>query len=86
MKKSFKPYYKWIIFNIIKKNLAYKTSIISFKPYYKWIIFNISLQSLLRILLQGFKPYYKWIIFNMKLLELDYFKDAIKVLNLIING
>ena len=39
-KISFKPYYKWITFNIkMKKEL--KICIESFKPYYKWITFNI---------------------------------------------
>ena len=37
---SFKPYYKWIIFNIDKES-SYYSRIYSFKPYYKWIIFNI---------------------------------------------
>ena len=36
----FKPYYKWIIFNMPKEDVySYATS--GFKPYYKWIIFNI---------------------------------------------
>ena len=40
MKISFKPYYKWITFNMeIKKNPP--KNINSFKPYYKWITFNI---------------------------------------------
>ena len=37
---SFKPYYKWIIFNIIHIKFQ-EVSFTSFKPYYKWIIFNI---------------------------------------------
>ena len=37
---SFKPYYKWIIFNI-KITKTDKMVQNSFKPYYKWIIFNI---------------------------------------------
>ena len=36
----FKPYYKWIIFNICYC-MADKAKLDSFKPYYKWIIFNI---------------------------------------------
>ena len=42
-KNGFKPYYKWIIFNI---NMIFDYdpgSMQSFKPYYKWIIFNIIL-------------------------------------------
>ena len=36
----FKPYYKWITFNIVQtSNLNWKQ--IGFKPYYKWITFNI---------------------------------------------
>ena len=39
---SFKPYYKWIIFNITIKDYGAKAGdMVSFKPYYKWIIFNI---------------------------------------------
>ena len=39
---SFKPYYKWIIFNITNEMTPLERSqIICFKPYYKWIIFNI---------------------------------------------
>ena len=37
---SFKPYYKWIIFNILQINLT-KSMLNCFKPYYKWIIFNM---------------------------------------------
>ena len=38
----FKPYYKWIIFNIQSQVLDEVASLPkSFKPYYKWIIFNI---------------------------------------------
>ena len=39
---GFKPYYKWITFNI--KQIINATKGIfeeSFKPYYKWITFNI---------------------------------------------
>ena len=36
----FKPYYKWITFNIFIKTQLYPISE-SFKPYYKWITFNI---------------------------------------------
>ena len=38
---SFKPYYKWITFNIeILDKLGPGDK--SFKPYYKWITFNIA--------------------------------------------
>mgnify|MGYP001682372640 CR=1 FL=1 len=40
-KASFKPYYKWIIFNIKSKRIKGSSIKESFKPYYKWIIFNI---------------------------------------------
>ena len=61
---GFKPYYKWIIFNICcrKDTAPFKTG---FKPYYKWIIFNISLYFTVLFKSCGFKPYYKWIIFNI---------------------
>ena len=39
--KSFKPYYKWIIFNIDFNSYDEVLDFHSFKPYYKWIIFNI---------------------------------------------
>ena len=40
-KLSFKPYYKWIIFNMeLLEGKRYVESK-GFKPYYKWIIFNI---------------------------------------------
>ena len=39
---SFKPYYKWITFNIEGKLPVYDYTIYTgFKPYYKWITFNI---------------------------------------------
>ena len=38
---SFKPYYKWITFNIMLQCLVFLLVKISFKPYYKWITFNI---------------------------------------------
>ena len=37
---GFKPYYKWIIFNISRPDWNAK-DLGRFKPYYKWIIFNI---------------------------------------------
>ena len=40
--KSFKPYYKWITFNIMDA-LGIYIGVISFKPYYKWITFNIAI-------------------------------------------
>ena len=42
----FKPYYKWITFNILNsmdKLSQYHSLKMSFKPYYKWITFNIEL-------------------------------------------
>ena len=36
----FKPYYKWITFNIFI-NSCFNNSKLSFKPYYKWITFNM---------------------------------------------
>ena len=40
---GFKPYYKWIIFNIVWLLIEWLRYILhSFKPYYKWIIFNIT--------------------------------------------
>ena len=65
---SFKPYYKWIIFNISITDLsAGNRNAFSFKPYYKWIIFNIKpyWHYYHYIHLLRFKPYYKWIIFNI---------------------
>ena len=38
--RSFKPYYKWITFNTLSKNISNTFHILSFKPYYKWITFN----------------------------------------------
>ena len=46
---SFKPYYKWIIFNIAIMDPLHKASTLGFKPYYKWIIFNIFTHSLSEI-------------------------------------
>mgnify|MGYP001689567662 CR=1 FL=1 len=43
---SFKPYYKWIIFNIETLLAQQPVTIIGFKPYYKWIIFNITKKNL----------------------------------------
>ena len=40
-RKGFKPYYKWIIFNIADEGFEAIIERASFKPYYKWIIFNI---------------------------------------------
>ena len=37
---SFKPYYKWITFNISLHLLLHHRQM-RFKPYYKWITFNI---------------------------------------------
>ena len=40
LKICFKPYYKWITFNITKwRTCRYIRR--RFKPYYKWITFNI---------------------------------------------
>ena len=36
----FKPYYKWITFNI-SSFIQYSLVLLCFKPYYKWITFNI---------------------------------------------
>ena len=38
---SFKPYYKWITFNIETTEVLMVDYPKSFKPYYKWITFNI---------------------------------------------
>ena len=38
--QSFKPYYKWITFNTMKRKNENRFEGISFKPYYKWITFN----------------------------------------------
>ena len=38
---SFKPYYKWITFNIASHTIEGTLTEWSFKPYYKWITFNI---------------------------------------------
>ena len=39
--ESFKPCYKWIIFNIYWDPQWFYTDFYRFKPCYKWIIFNI---------------------------------------------
>ena len=63
----FKPYYKWIIFNITDA-MTQKQYLYSFKPYYKWIIFNIyGKKQGAKAEAASFKPYYKWIIFNIKM-------------------
>ena len=49
---GFKPYYKWIIFNIIVAN-SLECSVIGFKPYYKWIIFNIMSDSEFQVVAVG---------------------------------
>ena len=42
MTQSFKPYYKWITFNItVAPNQVSAITADGFKPYYKWITFNI---------------------------------------------
>ena len=38
---SFKPYYKWITFNIGTVIVGLCEGRHGFKPYYKWITFNI---------------------------------------------
>ena len=48
---SFKPYYKWITFNI-KWTVILGSIALGFKPYYKWITFNI--YQLFFVLLQIF--------------------------------
>ena len=40
-KYGFKPYYKWITFNIKMSKIFLKYVSNCFKPYYKWITFNI---------------------------------------------
>ena len=63
---SFKPYYKWITFNIYIDSNTWEYDNYGFKPYYKWITFNIlHLSFFLRHFAWSFKPYYKWITFNM---------------------
>ena len=63
---SFKPYYKWITFNI---NNAAKIPCILFQVLN--LIIN-GLPSILRravmskLYIFSFKPYYKWITFNIK--------------------
>ena len=82
--EGFKPYYKWITFNIyFQKTIP--ILVYSFKPYYKWITFNIEEEIDRLEHYKGFKPYYKWITFNIT--ALDTVDELIKrVLNLIING
>ena len=63
---SFKPYYKWITFNIKHMMLLYQKKR-RFKPYYKWITFNMHFGNVVELQqIQRFKPYYKWITFNME--------------------
>ena len=45
MKLRFKPYYKWITFNTLRRYCMI-LAFISFKPYYKWITFNTYTQSI----------------------------------------
>ena len=40
-KFSFKPYYKWITFNISLFPHLPLILFLCFKPYYKWITFNM---------------------------------------------
>ena len=65
--QSFKPYYKWIIFNILTFKSPVGIFLLGFKPYYKWIIFNIYKDQYEEDNKPEscFKPYYKWIIFNI---------------------
>ena len=65
LKGGFKPYYKWIIFNIKLVKIEMTAKQEGFKPYYKWIIFNIYYRRFKNISFCSFKPYYKWIIFNI---------------------
>ena len=44
---SFKPYYKWITFNIKFVEDGNSDNLLSFKPYYKWITFNMKLSYML---------------------------------------
>ena len=45
MVDCFKPYYKWITFNTISKDMYKNITVLSFKPYYKWITFNTKYRS-----------------------------------------
>ena len=83
---SFKPYYKWITFNIFSKDFALFSSSFSFKPYYKWITFNIKiiyrisifLIIVLNLIINGLPSIFniiKYLLYNIRI-----------VLNLIING
>ena len=51
--ESFKPYYKWITFNIVNVVIAALNNG-SFKPYYKWITFNINLIKTEQLVLDRF--------------------------------
>ena len=83
--RSFKPYYKWITFNIVIENYL-GVSNISFKPYYKWITFNIKIEGMTKDTANvSFKPYYKWITFNI-IPTIEELRGMSGVLNLIING
>ena len=85
---SFKPYYKWITFNIREVIFSAFIIISSFKPYYKWITFNIQVVAVglgFMIVVLSFKPYYKWITFNI-IIAFSHSFPFIIVLNLIING
>ena len=83
--KSFKPYYKWITFNIRRVINKVLQKDYSFKPYYKWITFNIQVvidynelsPSVLNLIINGLPS-----IFISKL----YVIREKSVLNLIING
>ena len=44
--EGFKPYYKWITFNTLLKDVT-KFQNEGFKPYYKWITFNTYLRNLI---------------------------------------
>ena len=67
---SFKPYYKWITFNILHLSFFLRHFAWSFKPYYKWITFNmLSRVKTLSVILFCFKPYYKWITFNITTIQ-----------------
>ena len=81
---SFKPCYKWIIFNI-DITVTFTDNSRGFKPCYKWIIFNINVFKNCVYWNYSFKPCYKWIIFNIET-ERQKRIQAARVLNLVING
>ena len=64
---SFKPYYKWITFNIEQEQASLKALeevlnlIINGLPSIYIILYDGMYQAEV-----GFKPYYKWITFNIK--------------------